>query len=140
MSPFPVRCDSNASHLPSGEYIGCAFVAGSAISRCAAPPCAATVQIAPPEANAIVAPSGDSAGCVLACVIGACARAAPAASRRATASFFIRRWYHPYPLFPVPYSPSLALVLCPPVDSNYDLGLAAAHLLRSPLRQLRRLL
>src|SRR6185437_9273678 len=96
MSPFPVRCDSNAIHLPSGEYIGCALVAESAISRCAAPPCAATVQIAPPEANAIVSPSGDSAGCVIACSIGACAHALPAANKRQKASCFIRRWYHPH--------------------------------------------
>src|SRR5665213_3604973 len=62
MSFAPVRVDWNASRVPSGEYSGRDSSAGSEISRCASPPFAGTVQISPPEANAISLPSGESAG------------------------------------------------------------------------------
>src|SRR5260370_396651 len=62
MSFAPVRVDWNASRVPSGEYSGRDSSAGSEINRCASPPFADTVQISPPDANAISLPSGESAG------------------------------------------------------------------------------
>src|ERR1700712_2162661 len=62
MLPRPVRVDTNASLLPSGEYKGRDSVAGSEISNRASPPAAGTVQISPPEAKATSLPSGESAG------------------------------------------------------------------------------
>src|SRR5580704_5670373 len=62
MFPAPVRVETNASLLPSGEYSGRDSVAGCVTSRCASPPAAATVQISPPETNAISRPSGEIAG------------------------------------------------------------------------------
>jgi hypothetical protein len=51
-----------ASCFPSGEYKGRDSSAGFEISRRASPPSAGTVQISPPEANAISLPSGEMAG------------------------------------------------------------------------------
>jgi hypothetical protein len=65
MSPFPVRVEVNASCEPSGEYSGRDSVAGCDTNKCACPPPAATVQISPPETNAISERSGESAGCVI---------------------------------------------------------------------------
>src|ERR1700733_6867281 len=62
MFPAPVRVETKASFVPSGEYIGRDSVAGFVTSRCASPPVAATVQMSPPEANAISLPSGEIAG------------------------------------------------------------------------------
>src|SRR6185437_601641 len=62
MSPPPVRVDMKASLLPSGEYKGRDSSAGLEISRRASPPSEGTVQMSPPEANAISLPSGEMAG------------------------------------------------------------------------------
>src|ERR1700761_9668767 len=62
MSPPPVRVEMNASFFPSGEYKGRDSSAGLEISRRASPPSAGTVQMSPPEANAISLPSGEIAG------------------------------------------------------------------------------
>lgn len=64
MSPAPVRLDTNASCFPSGEYIGRDSVAGFEISRWASPPPTGTVQMSPPETNAISFRSGEIAGSV----------------------------------------------------------------------------
>src|SRR5438874_7442883 len=64
MSPLPVRVDTNANRLPSGEYSGFDSVAGCDTSRCASPPAAGTVQMSPPDENAISEPSGESDGSV----------------------------------------------------------------------------
>src|SRR5262249_51457583 len=83
MSPLPVRVDTNASDLPSGEKSGRDSVAGFATRRRASPPFEGTVQMSPPETNAIVFPSGESDGSEY----GGCvaARAAVAASRKSAA-------------------------------------------------------
>src|SRR5260370_41103154 len=62
MSPLPVRVETNASDLPSGEKSGRDSVAGFATSNRASPPVDGTVQISPPETNAIVFPSGERDG------------------------------------------------------------------------------
>src|SRR5581483_11440063 len=62
MSLLPARFDMNASRLPSGEYIGRDSFAGCDTSKCASPPVAGTIQISPPETNAISWPSGEIAG------------------------------------------------------------------------------
>src|SRR5579862_5686275 len=62
MSPPPVRVETNARCFPSGEYTGRDSVAGFEIKICAAPPPAGTVQISPPETNAISEPSGETPG------------------------------------------------------------------------------
>src|SRR5580704_8050806 len=62
MFPAPVRVETNASFVPSGEYSGRDSVAGCVTSRCASPPAAATVQMSPPDTNAISRPSGEIAG------------------------------------------------------------------------------
>src|ERR1700722_9750492 len=62
MLPAPVRVETNASFVPSGEYSGLDSVAGFVTRRCASPPADGTVQISPPDANAISFPSGDIAG------------------------------------------------------------------------------
>src|SRR6185369_6452727 len=64
MSPFPVRDEMNASCRPSGEYSGRASFAGCDTSSDATPPVAGTVQISPPETNAISFRSGESDGSV----------------------------------------------------------------------------
>src|ERR1051326_1750816 len=64
MAPLPVRVETNASRFPSGEYNGFVSVAGCETSRCASPPAEGTVQMSPPEENAISEPSGESAGSV----------------------------------------------------------------------------
>src|SRR5437660_10370412 len=64
MSPLPVRAELKASFRPSGEYNGRDSLAGWDTSKRASPPLAGTVQISPPETNAISAPSGDNAGSV----------------------------------------------------------------------------
>src|ERR1700761_6296508 len=62
MSPPPVRVEMNASFFPSGEYKGRDSSAGLEMSRRASPPSEGTVQMSPPEANAISLPSGEIAG------------------------------------------------------------------------------
>src|ERR1700761_3559036 len=62
MSPPPVRVDMKASGVPAGEYRGRDSSAGSEISKCASPPDAGTVQMSPPETNAISLLSGDNEG------------------------------------------------------------------------------
>src|SRR5581483_1751339 len=62
MSPLPVRVETNASRLPSGEYIGFDSVAGCDTRIRAWPPLAGTVQISPPDTNAISDPSGEGHG------------------------------------------------------------------------------
>src|SRR5271155_2266502 len=62
MSPLPVRVETNARRLPSGEYNGRDSVAGFETSKRAAPPLTGTVQISPPETNAISVLSGEMAG------------------------------------------------------------------------------
>src|SRR6185369_5047597 len=64
MSPLPVRDEMNASCRPSGEYNGRASFAGCDTSSDATPPTAGTVQISPPETNAISLRSGESDGSV----------------------------------------------------------------------------
>src|SRR6185369_12280840 len=64
MSPLPVRDEMNASCRPSGEYSGRASFAGCETSNDATPPAAGTVQISPPETNAISLRSGESDGSV----------------------------------------------------------------------------
>ena len=48
---------------PSGEYRGRDSWAEWPTRRCASPPAAGTIQMSPPETNAISAPSGLGAGC-----------------------------------------------------------------------------
>src|ERR1700735_1525319 len=76
MSPLPVLVETNASFVPSGEYSGRDSVAGSVTSRCASTPAAPTVQISPPDTNAISCPSGEIAGSLndgsAACAITPC--------------------------------------------------------------------
>src|SRR4051794_25223845 len=54
----------NASCCPSGEYSGRASLAECDTSSDATPPVAGTVQISPPETNAISLRSGESDGSV----------------------------------------------------------------------------
>ena len=62
MSPPPVRVETNASSRPSGENSGRRSLAGSATSSRASPPLAGTVQMSPPDVNAISRPSGEMPG------------------------------------------------------------------------------
>src|ERR1700685_124378 len=62
MSPFPVRVDTNASFVPSGEKSGRDSVAGCETSKCASPPLAGTLQMSPPETNTISLRSGERDG------------------------------------------------------------------------------
>src|SRR5579871_4557866 len=62
MSPPPVRVETNASLLPSGENSGRDSAAGCDTTRCASPPAAGTVQMSPPETKAISERSGERAG------------------------------------------------------------------------------
>src|SRR5258706_2054495 len=64
MSPLPVRAEMKPSRRPSGESNGRDSFAGCETSSRASPPAAGTVQISPPETNAISTPSGESAGSV----------------------------------------------------------------------------
>jgi len=64
MSPPPVRFETNASRLPSGEYDGRDSFAACDTSSLASPPLAGTAQISPPETNAISDRSGEMAGSV----------------------------------------------------------------------------
>src|SRR6266536_674676 len=86
MSPLPVRVDMNASDLPSGEKSGRDSLAGFATSNRASPPVDGTVQISPPETNAIVFPSGErdgseNGGCVAENAETATRTASPASMR-----------------------------------------------------------
>src|SRR5260370_20709147 len=62
MFQAPVRVDANATFVPAGEYSGRVSAAGCVTSRCASPPAAPTVQMSPPDTNAISRPSGEIAG------------------------------------------------------------------------------
>src|SRR5579862_2806306 len=62
MSPLPVRCETKASCLPSGEYNGRDSVAECETNSRASPPAAGAVQISPPETNAISERSGEMHG------------------------------------------------------------------------------
>ena len=62
MSPLPVRDEMKASWRPSGEYSGRASFAACETSSEATPPVAGTVQMSPPETNAISLRSGESDG------------------------------------------------------------------------------
>ena len=62
MSPLPLRVETNAIDLPSGEKSGRDSDAGFAMRMCASPPPAAPIQMSSPETNAIDFPSGESAG------------------------------------------------------------------------------
>ena len=73
MSPLPVRVEMKASCLPSGENKGLASFAECDTSREATPPAAGTVQISPPETNAISLRSGESDGSVKTAAAQACA-------------------------------------------------------------------
>src|SRR5262245_46940943 len=64
MSPPPVRSETNASVLPSGEYFGCdSFAAWDTRSR-ASPPASGTDHRSPPDPNAISERSGEIVGSV----------------------------------------------------------------------------
>src|SRR5260370_30678103 len=62
MSPLPVRVDSKARYLPSGEYSGRESCACEDTNSDASPPLNGTRQIPPPETNAISCRSGSIAG------------------------------------------------------------------------------
>src|SRR5262245_18588029 len=62
MSPPPVRDDTNARYLPSGEKSGRRSYELSATSSRASPPAMGTDQISPPDVNAISRPSGEIPG------------------------------------------------------------------------------
>src|SRR5579871_3426561 len=87
MSPLPVRVETNANFVPSGEYSGRNSFAGSVTSSRASPPPDDTVQMSPPLAKAISFPSGEIAGSDrLGSEAGLCAFAQGSATHRATAS------------------------------------------------------
>src|ERR1700757_4006950 len=62
MSPLPLRVETKASDLPSGEKSGRDSDAGCAIRMCASPPFAGAIQMSSPETNAIERPSGENDG------------------------------------------------------------------------------
>src|SRR5215210_6447331 len=62
MSPPPVRVEMNASLRPSGEYSGRDSFDGCDTSSRATPPAVGTVQMSPPDANAISLWSGEIPG------------------------------------------------------------------------------
>src|SRR5690349_25025259 len=62
MSPPPVRVEMNARRLPSGEYRGRDSYAGCEMSSRATPPVDGTVQMSPPDTNAISLWSGEIPG------------------------------------------------------------------------------
>src|SRR4029078_9513312 len=72
-----------ASCFPSGEYIGRDSVAACETSSAATPPVDGTVQMSPPETNAISLRSGESDGSEK---YGRCADAIPTAANRTTIS------------------------------------------------------
>src|SRR6478736_1199634 len=92
MSPLPVRVDMNASLVPSGEYSGRESYAGCDTSRRASPPVAGTVQMSPPETNAISRRSGDNDGSdMAACGVTGAGRSADTCGSAATRSPAPRR-------------------------------------------------
>src|SRR3982750_224061 len=62
MSPPPVRVEMKARRRPSGEYPGRDSFAGFETRSRATPPDEGTVQMSPPEANAISEWSGEIPG------------------------------------------------------------------------------
>src|SRR5689334_24409634 len=62
MSPPPVRVEMNARRFPSGEYSGRDSWAGCETRSLATPPVDGTVQISPPDENAISLWSGEIPG------------------------------------------------------------------------------
>jgi hypothetical protein len=61
MSPLPLRVETNASCLPSGDQTGRDSFAGFDTSSRASPPANGTVQMSPPETKAI-SPEGEMDG------------------------------------------------------------------------------
>src|SRR5215217_8609375 len=57
MSPLPVRVDTKARRDLSGEKTGCVSFPACETSSRACPPAPGTVQMSPPETNAISVPS-----------------------------------------------------------------------------------
>src|SRR3954451_1456288 len=64
MSPPPVRVETNASFVPSGEYIGRVSSAGCETRSLASPPFDGATQMSPPETKAISGRVGHCAGSV----------------------------------------------------------------------------
>src|SRR5688572_8306347 len=64
MSPPPVRSETNATVLPSGEKRGCDSFAECETSNRASPPASGADHRSPPDANAISERSGAMAGSV----------------------------------------------------------------------------
>src|SRR5688500_3064772 len=62
MSALPDRVETNANRRPSGEYIGRVSLAAFEMRSRASPPAAGTVQMSPPETNAISDRSGEIDG------------------------------------------------------------------------------
>src|SRR5712692_10073243 len=62
MSPLPVRLETNAILLPSGEYSGRDSEAACDTRSRASPPAAGTVHMSPADAKAISRPSGEIVG------------------------------------------------------------------------------
>ena len=62
MSPPPVRVETNASFVLSGENTGWVSLAAFETRSRASPPAAGTVQMSPPDTKAISLPSGAIPG------------------------------------------------------------------------------